>query len=49
MKISFNMSCSINFSFCSLTKDTDLAILQNVAILKIVHFKSKNEVQIKKP
>jgi len=47
MKISLNMSCSINFSFCSLPKDTDLASLQNVAILRIVHFKSKDEVQIK--
>jgi hypothetical protein len=47
MKISFNMSCSIHLSFCSLTKDRDLAILKNVAILRIVHFKSKDGVQIK--
>jgi hypothetical protein len=47
MKISLNMSCSINFSFSSLPKDTDQASLQNVAILRIVHFKSKDEVQIK--
>jgi len=41
------MPCCINFSFCSLPKDTDLATLQNVAILRTVHFKSKDEVQIK--
>jgi hypothetical protein len=47
MKISLNMSCSKNFSSCSLPKDTFLASLQNVVILRIVHFKSKDKVQIK--